>query len=271
MQSQMVIHLLAAATLMPDPKNPRKAASSEDSRLELRLLGQDMKRRGVLVPLLVRRNGDMYLVIDGHRRREAALLVGIEKLPCVVFEKDVTEAEVREAQLVTQLHSQALTPYEVYCGARNWMSHHPNSAAKDLSIAISRSEGYVSQVLSLDRCAPSVRDAAARGLIGLKDWYAISQGNEQQQAEMLSAKLNGTPTADLKRVGQRNGSTVRTAKLKCAMPGGVTVTLAAQGEGVSLDEVEETLVALLKEVRKGKDQGLDSKAFSAVMRDKAKA
>ena len=35
---------------------------------------------------------------------EAALLAGIEKLPCIVFDKDVTEAQIREVQLVTQLH-----------------------------------------------------------------------------------------------------------------------------------------------------------------------
>jgi hypothetical protein len=40
---------------------------------------------------------------------------------------------------------------------------------------------------------------------------------------------------------------------------------------MTLDDVEEVLVALLKEVRRGKDQGLDAKTFSAVLRDKAKA
>ena len=45
MQTQMAVLLLAAVTLQPDPKNPRQVANSEDARLELRLLGQDMKRR----------------------------------------------------------------------------------------------------------------------------------------------------------------------------------------------------------------------------------
>ena len=35
--------------------------------------------------------------------------------------------------------------------------------------------------------------------------------------------------------------------------------------------VEALLRQALKEVRRGKDQGLDSKTFSAVLRDKAKA
>src|SRR5581483_3200394 len=97
--AQMAILLLAAVTLRPDPKNPRKAADGEELRLELRLLGEDMQRRGVLVPLIVRRVGDVYIVIDGHRRLAAALLVGIEKLPCIVADANTTEAQVRQIQL----------------------------------------------------------------------------------------------------------------------------------------------------------------------------
>src|SRR5579885_2625359 len=144
MQSQMVILLLAAATLLPDPKNPRKVADGQDS--ELLLLSQDLKKRGCLVPLIVKRRGDVYMVIDGHRRRAAALLAGIEKLPCRVFEENVSDAEIREAQLVLPLHAQGLTPYEVYCGAKNWLSLHPGSTAKHLAQAINRSESYVSMI-----------------------------------------------------------------------------------------------------------------------------
>ena len=271
MQSQMAVLLLAAMTLQPDPKNPRKVADSEDFRLELRLLGEDMKRRGVLVPLLVRRNGDVYMLIDGHRRRQAALLVGIDKLPCIVFDKDVTEAEIREAQLVTQLHSQSLTPYEVYFGSKNWLSLHPGSTAKDLAAAISRSEAYVSMILSLDRCPQSVREAAAKGLIGLNDWYALSKLPEEQQVVALAARLNGASNGEMKRLAKPKAPAVRVARVKCPLPSGVCVTLAGEGEGLTLDDIIESLADLLKEAKKANDQGLDSKTFSAVLRDKAKA
>ncbi|HTU93384.1 MAG TPA: ParB/RepB/Spo0J family partition protein [Gemmataceae bacterium] len=272
MQSQMAVLLLTAMTLQPDPKEPRKVADTEDLRLELRLLGEDMKRRGVLVPLLVRRKGDVYMLIDGHRRRQAALLAGIDKLPCIVFDKDVTEAEIRETQLVTQLHSQALTPYEVYAGSKNWLSLHPESTAKTLAAAISRSEAYISMILSLDRCPHPVREAAAKGLIGLNDWYGFSRLPEQQQLELLTARLNGASSAEIKRLGKKTGQpAVRVARVKCQLPSGVCVTLAGEGDGLSLDDIVESLSELLKEAKKANDQGLDSKTWAAVLRDKAKA
>ncbi len=275
MQSQMVALLLAGATLLPDPENPRRRADSEELRLGLRLLGEDMKRRGVIVPLIVRPDGEMYVVIDGHRRLAAAKLLGIEKLPCIVVGSGFSQAQARETQLVTQLHSQALTPYEVYAGMKSWLELHPGASARQLAAAISRTEAYVSKVLSLDRCAPAVRAAASEGTIGLSDWYAISKAPaEPDQAALLAAKRNGASRDELegrvKRAANGPTAAARVARLRCQLPG-VCVTLAGAGEGMTLGDVEEALVALLKEVRRGKEQGLDSKTFSAVLRDKAKA
>ena len=158
----------------------------------------------------------------------------------------------------------------MFCGFQDWVKVHPGATAKELAKAIDRSEAAVSKTLSLSRCIKVVQEAAEAGQIGVNDWHAISQGDDSQQAEMLMARLQGAAPADLKRV--RTTSTgVRTARVKCLMGSGVSVTLVGVGQGLTLEDVEETLAALLKEVRKGKEQGLDSKTFTAVLRDKAKA
>ena len=85
-----------------------------------------------------------------------------------------------------------LSPYEVYCGAKNWLNLHPSNNAKELANAINRSESYVSIVFSLDKCISAAKQAAAEGRIGLRDWHVMSQASAEQQAEMLAAKLDGT-------------------------------------------------------------------------------
>ena len=55
------------------------------------------------------------------------------------------------------------------------------------------------------------------------------------------------------------------------MGSGVCVTLAGVGQGLTLDDVIQTLTDLLKEAKRANEQGLDSRTFSAVMKDKAKA
>jgi hypothetical protein len=55
------------------------------------------------------------------------------------------------------------------------------------------------------------------------------------------------------------------------MPSGVVVTVAGTGEGMTLSDIIEELTQLLRAAKRAEQDGLDSKTFSAVLRDKAKA
>jgi ParB family transcriptional regulator, chromosome partitioning protein len=273
MQSQMAILFLAAITLIPDPQNPRKGGDSEAFRLELHLLGQDMKRRGVLVPLIVRRNGDVYIVIDGHRRLAAALLpdVGIKELPCIVVDANTTEAQVRQIQLVTSLTKADLTAYERYAGISSLKALTPGIANKQLAAEVGITEGLLSQYLSLDKCSQPVKDAAAKqgSKIGLNDWYALSKLPEEQQAVALAARLNGASNGEMKRLAKPKAPAVRVARVKCQLPSGTVVTLAAEGDGLEMDDVIQALADLLKSARKAEMEGLDASTWQRVLKDKA--
>lgn len=248
----------------PDPRQPRKDFPEE----ELRLLGESLKKRQ-LVPLIARKCG---MLVDGERRWRAAKLAGVKRLDAILLDDNASESDVREMQIITALHRADLTSYEVYCGFQEWLKAHPGATAKELATALDRSEASVSRTLSLSKCICCVQQAAAQGKLGLKDWYAISQVPPEQQEAMLLAKLNGASAEQLERMRRKpSGSTVRTSRVKCLMPSGVVVTLVGDGDGLTLDDVIQTLTDLLKEAKKANDQGLDSKTFTAVMKDKAKA
>lgn len=247
---------------IPDPTNPRKDFPPE----EVRLLGESLLKKQ-LVPLLARKNG---MLVDGERRWRAAKLAGLQSLDAILIEDSVTPGEVKEIQLITALQRAALNPYETFRGFLDWLKEHPGKGGKDLAAAIHRSEASVSMTLSLSRTVQIVKDAAAAGQIGLKDWHAISQAPEGEQEAMLMAKLQGTSTEGLRRM-RRPSNGVRTARVKCSMASGVVVTLAGEGEGLTLSDIIDTLAQLLKEAKRADEQGLDSKTFSAVLRDKAKA
>ena len=250
-----------------DPTNLRRVSDEQ----ELRQLGASLLKKQ-LMPLIAKMNG---MVMDGHRRLAAANLLGKETLDTFLVPDDVSDAEVKEIQLITQLHSAQLKPFELYRGCKEWLKHREGASAKELAWAIDMSESYVSKVLSLSRCIPAVVEAAARGKLGLSDWSAISKVGEVEQEILLAAKLNGASRDELESRGRRvrNGTkpAVRVTRMKCQMPSGVCVSFAGQGDGLSLDDVIQVLGELLKEARKANDQGLDSKTFAAVLRDKAKS
>jgi len=264
---QMAVLILTATTLQPDPENPRKNPVKED----LELLGADMKRRGVLVPLIVRRNGDVYIVVDGHRRLAAALLCGIEKLPCIVADANTTDAQVRQIQLVTSLLKADLSAYERYAGFSSLKALTPGMTNRQLAAEVAVTESLLSQYLSLDKCCQQVKDAAAQGMVSLNDWYALSKLPEEQQAVALAARLNGASNVEMKRLAKPKACAVRVARVKCQLASGTVVTLATEGDGMSMDDVIETLADLLKSARKAHEEGLDASTWQRVLRDKAKA
>jgi ParB-like chromosome segregation protein Spo0J len=55
-------------------------------------LTDSIRRHGVLQPLLVRRAGGRYRLIDGRRRLHASVAAGIQKVPCLLHEVDDAEA-----------------------------------------------------------------------------------------------------------------------------------------------------------------------------------
>jgi len=85
-------------------------------------------------------------------------------------------------------------------------------------------------------------------------------------------KLNGASRDRLASHARRQRSAdtpnVRASRVKCELGGNVSITVA--GNALGLDEVIEALGDAQKEARKGRDQNLDVKTWSAVMRDRAK-
>lgn len=68
--------------IAPNPYQPRQ----EFDRTELMSLAASIKTDGILQPLSVRKSGDGYELIAGERRLRAAILAGLEAVPCIVSE-----------------------------------------------------------------------------------------------------------------------------------------------------------------------------------------
>jgi ParB/RepB/Spo0J family partition protein len=249
----MHVVLLMASLVQGDPKNPRLVNNGP----ELQHLAADLKRRGILVPLLVRRSDDKCIIIDGHRRHAAAVLAGLEKVPCIVMDGEVTEAQVKEMRLVLELQKANWSPYERAVGMREWMTDHPGATAEALAAAIHLSAPAVSMYQSLWKCVEPVQELARLGRIGLKQWTSFSKLPPEQQLQ----KLNGH---------QGEEATVKTDKGKFAVPG-KEATLTIAGKDLTLNRCIEIAQEWIKDAKKAAEQGLSVKTHERACREKAKA
>lgn len=68
--------------IAPNPYQPRQ----EFCHSELLSLAASIKTDGIIQPLSVRRAGERYELIAGERRLRAAILAGLETVPCIISE-----------------------------------------------------------------------------------------------------------------------------------------------------------------------------------------
>ena len=80
-----------------NPNQPRKVFD----QTALRELADSITMHGVIMPIVVNKKGDRYMIIAGERRWRASKLAGKTTVPAIV--KDYSESPVKEISLIDYL------------------------------------------------------------------------------------------------------------------------------------------------------------------------
>lgn len=79
---------IAINELQPFNNHPFRVKNDE----EMKHLCDSIRKYGILTPLMARpKNGGGYEIVSGHRRKAAAEILGLDKLPVIV--RDMTDDE----------------------------------------------------------------------------------------------------------------------------------------------------------------------------------
>lgn len=163
--------------LYPSKYQPRKEFNQE----ALDALVNSIKEKGVLQPLLVRKNGDKYEIIAGERRWRASKLAGLNEVP--VIEKELDNQEVLEVALIENLLREDLSAIEEAEGYNRLITEfsHTHDA---LSQIIGKSRSYITNTLRLLHLPLTIQELVknnslsaghARALIGLENAEEVAQ------------------------------------------------------------------------------------------------
>src|SRR6185436_17740015 len=93
--------------IKPDPDQPRKTFDDK----ALASLSESIKH-GIEVPLTVRLDKGAIVIVDGERRWRAAKLPKLEKLPCLLSERN-DQLEIAGTQLTTAAQREGLAPLDI--------------------------------------------------------------------------------------------------------------------------------------------------------------
>lgn len=78
--------LVDVELLQPNPWNPNKVAKPE-----MQLLETSIKKSGFCFPLIVIKNKDKYMIVDGFHRHLIAQKLNMKQVPVVILDEPITE------------------------------------------------------------------------------------------------------------------------------------------------------------------------------------
>lgn len=109
-------------------------------------LAASIRRIGIIVPLVVAPEGDVFHLVAGHRRLAAARRVGLSEVPCCV--REATEGARVEVSFAENLFRLDLSPVELAAGMKDVLTKGIMDVHA-LAKAMHRSEHWVNAQFSL--------------------------------------------------------------------------------------------------------------------------
>jgi len=143
MDDEEIAKMIPTSRIHPDPNQPRKTFPEES----LKELTDSIRDKGVLSPLIVRQNGNGYIIITGERRHKASVLAGLLQIPCIV--KNVSEEEAFELSLAENLHREDLNPVDEAAGYKKLLEKYGWTQER-LGNEFRKSKAFISEILSIN-------------------------------------------------------------------------------------------------------------------------
>ena len=173
-----------------DTLQPRRHFDEE----KLRELTESIKAQGVLMPVLVRKDGDGYKIIAGERRWRASQLAGLHEIPAIV--REVTEVEAFELALVENLQRADLNPMEEAEGYHRLVEEF-GLTQELVAQRVGKERSTVANALRLLGLPPEVKEMVAvghlsaghaRALLGVPRIPEMNELAQQVAARKLSVR-----------------------------------------------------------------------------------
>lgn len=174
----------------PNKEQPRKRFD-DDSILEL---SESIKQFGILQPILVKPDGEFYIIISGERRYRAARLAKLKTIPIII--KDYTEIEMLQVALIENLQRQDLNPIEEAMSYKKLQDEF-SLTQEDISKRVGKSRNSISYSINLLNLDKRVQDfliegklttGHARTLLVVKDLNSQFELSEKIIEECLSVR-----------------------------------------------------------------------------------
>ena len=112
----------------------------------LKELASSIKQHGIIQPLILKKNGERYVIVAGERRFRAAKLAGLKAVPAIV--KDYSKREISEIAIIENLQREDLNPIESAKAIKNLIDEF-DLTQEEVADKIGKSRPAVANTLRL--------------------------------------------------------------------------------------------------------------------------
>lgn len=146
-KTRTILASISLESIRPNPEQPRRHFDPE----ALAELAASISMRGLLHPIIVKRDGGGFMIMAGERRYRASQLAGLKAIPALIRDDDPMEVAIIE-----NLQREDLSPLEEAegLGALADRYGYTHEALADL---VGKSRPYVSNTLAIRRLPEHIK------------------------------------------------------------------------------------------------------------------
>lgn len=227
-------------------------------------IAESAKQVGIQTPILVWKDGQEWVLIDGEVRLRAAKEAGETTILAAVLDGTPSRAETIQLQLAANKFVELCVTDKAQAAAD--FIREAACSASEAAAKLAIEPGTLSKLLSIASVSPDVQELIERNGLGLSKAYQISiAGNDEAQRRLALELASGSLTRDgaaaklarkhKSRKSMRKGSRNGCERIAVALGDGRSVSIA--GPGMTLASVIEWLTGLVERLRTAHGQSLE--------------
>ena len=171
------IHEIDIDLISPNPNQPRKLFEQD----KLDELTESIKKYGVIQPIILRKDGELYTIIAGERRWRACKNANIKTIPSIV--RDIENKNASEIALIENIQREDLNPIDE-ANAYQFIMDRYGITQEQVSNIVGKSRVYVTNIMRLNNLDEYVKDKIIKNLITAGHGRAILSLDKEKQKSL---------------------------------------------------------------------------------------
>ncbi len=175
--------LINIDAIEPNKEQPREHFD-EEGIVEL---SKSIKQYGIIQPLLLKKDGEVYNIIAGERRWRAAKLAGLKEVPAII--KDYTKEQTLAVALIENIQREDLNPIEEAKAYKKLIEEF-SLTQDELSDKVSKSRASITNTLRLLKLDERVQEMVVEGQISSGHARSLISIKDKKTQHKLALDIN---------------------------------------------------------------------------------